>query len=91
MVEVMLVALLTGLISYWNPYTKIPVAKLLFNLASPCDPNKPDEMGLCPNDMDEIFPVVLNLAIAFFIKGILTIITFGIARPPRSLRSNFIY
>jgi chloride channel 3/4/5 len=76
--EVMLVALLTGLVSYWNAYTKIPVAKLLFNLASPCDPQKLDEMGLCPSDMDEIFPVVLNLGIAFFIKGILTIITFGI-------------
>jgi chloride channel 3/4/5 len=84
LVEVMLVALITGLVSYWNPYTKIPVAKLLFNLASPCDPNKPDEMGLCPSDMDEIFPVILNLVIAFFIKGILTIITFGIVRFPLS-------
>lgn len=78
LVEVMLVALLTGLVGYWNPLTKMPVAKLLFNLASPCDPNKPDEMNLCPSDMDEIFPVVAKLAGAFFIKGILTIITFGI-------------
>ncbi|CZS93384.1 probable chloride channel protein 3 [Rhynchosporium agropyri] len=79
--EVMLVALITGLVSYWNPYTKIPVAKLLFNLASPCDINKPDDMGLCPADMDEIFPIGVTLAIAFFIKGILTIITFGIKVP----------
>lgn len=76
--EVMLVALLTGLISYWNPYTKVPVAKLLFNLASPCDINKQDDMGLCPNSIDEILPVVGELAIAFLIKGILTIVTFGI-------------
>lgn len=80
--EVMLVALITGLVSYWNPYTKVPVAKLLFNLASPCDINKPDDLGLCPTDIDEIFPVVGNLAIAFFIKGILTIITFGIVGLP---------
>ncbi|KAL2064176.1 hypothetical protein VTL71DRAFT_4670 [Oculimacula yallundae] len=79
--EVMLVALITGMVSYWNPYTKIPVAKLLFNLASPCDINKPDDMGLCPTDMDEIFPVVGTLAVAFLIKGILTIITFGIKVP----------
>jgi chloride channel 3/4/5 len=78
LVEVMLVALLTGLVSYWNPLTKMPVAKLLFNLASPCDPNKADEMNLCPSDIDEIFPVISKLAVAFFIKGILTIITFGI-------------
>ncbi|KAF4634212.1 hypothetical protein G7Y89_g3886 [Cudoniella acicularis] len=78
LVEVMLVALLTGLVSYWNPYTKVPVAKLLFNLASPCDAEKSDGMGLCPTHIDEIFPVILSLTIAFFIKGILTIITFGI-------------
>jgi chloride channel 3/4/5 len=78
LVEVMLVALVTAIVSFWNPYTKIPVAKLLFNMASPCDINKPDPLGLCPASRDEIFPVVWNLGIAFFIKGILTIITFGI-------------
>lgn len=78
LVEVMLVALLTGLVGYWNPYTKLSVAKLLFNLASPCDMPKEDSMELCPGTIDEIFPVVKSLTIAFFIKGILTIITFGI-------------
>lgn len=81
LVEVMLVALLTGLVSYWNPFTKVPVAKLLYNLASPCDLRKPDDLGLCPNNIEEIFPVVLSLTVAFFIKGILTIITFGIKVP----------
>lgn len=82
LVEVMLVALLTGLVSFWNPYTKLPVAKLLFNLSSPCDINKPDEMGLCPRDLDDIWPIIKSLSIAFFIKGILTIITFGIVSLP---------
>lgn len=77
-VEVMLVALITGLVSFWNPFTKLPVAKLLFNLASPCDIDKADDHGLCPENIDEILPVVQKLGIAFFIKGILTIITFGI-------------
>ena len=86
LVEVMLVALLTGLVSYWNPFTKVPVAKLLFNLASPCDVNKPDDMGLCPNNADEILPVVISLAVAFFIKGILTIITFGIVSVPLDMK-----
>ncbi|TVY91107.1 H(+)/Cl(-) exchange transporter [Lachnellula willkommii] len=81
LVEVMLVALLTGLVSYWNPYTKVPVAKLLFNLSSACDIASVDDMGLCPSSIDEIGPVILSLAAAFFIKGILTIITFGIKVP----------
>lgn len=81
LVEVMLVALLTGLVSWWNPFTKVPVAKLLFNLASPCDFNKPDDLGLCPKNINEIIPTIWSLAAAFFIKGILTIITFGIKVP----------
>jgi len=76
--EVMMVALITGLVGYWNPYTKVPVAKLLFNLTSPCNMDKEDEMGLCPENLDEIYPVIRSLGIAFFVKGILTIITFGI-------------
>ncbi|EPE32693.1 Clc chloride channel [Glarea lozoyensis ATCC 20868] len=81
LVEVMLVALITGLISFWNPFTKLPVAKLLFNLSSPCDINKEDEMGLCPKDLDDIFPIIRSLAVAFFIKAFLTVITFGIKVP----------
>jgi chloride channel 3/4/5 len=76
--EVVFVALLTGLVGYWSPLTKLPVAKLLFNLARPCDPNRPDDMGICPTDIDEIFPVIGRLGSAFVIKGLLTIITFGI-------------
>ena len=76
--EVMMVASLTGLVSFWNPFTKVPVAKLLYNLAAPCSQDRHDELGLCPQNLDEIFPVVRQLAVAFFVKGILTIITFGI-------------
>ncbi|RDW65448.1 putative voltage gated chloride channel protein [Coleophoma crateriformis] len=81
LVEVMSVALITGLVSYWNPYTRPPVAKLLYNLARPCDDNIVDDMGLCPQSIDEISGIVKNLTLAFFIKGILTIITFGIKVP----------
>lgn len=78
LIEVMSVALLTALISWWNPLTNSAVAKLLLNLASPCDPRSPDEMGLCPGDQTEIMGIVQNLGVSFLIKGILTIITFGI-------------
>lgn len=78
LLEVFLVALVTGLISYWNTYTKTPVAKLLLNLTSPCDEKASDEMGLCPQNIDEIRGTVQELTIGFVIKGILTIITFGI-------------
>ncbi|RDW90539.1 chloride channel protein [Aspergillus mulundensis] len=76
--EVVLVALITGLISFWNPYTKLPVTELLFQLASPCEQSDPD--GLCPHP-DGIGEVIRALTFAFVIKSFLTIITFGIKVP----------
>lgn len=83
LVEVALVALITGMIGYWNVLTKLPVAKLLYNLAAPCDPKDDtlDEVGLCPGARGEIPPVLMNLLVAFLVKGFLTVITFGIKVP----------
>ena len=80
MLEVVLVALVTGLMGYWNVLTKLPVAKLLYNLAAPCDDrdNNLEDLGLCPEEIGDIPPILLNLFAAFLIKGLLTIITFGI-------------
>lgn len=83
LLEVFLVALVTGLLNYWNALVKEPVAKLLLNLASPCDGNdaNTDELGLCPKSVDDIPAILLTLIAAFLIKGFLTIITFGIKVP----------
>ncbi|KAK5654171.1 hypothetical protein OQA88_7602 [Cercophora sp. LCS_1] len=83
LLEVVLVGLVTGLIGYWNVFTKLPVAKLLYNLAAPCDDrdNNLEDLGLCPDTIDEIPPALLSLFVAFLIKGFLTIITFGIKVP----------
>ncbi|KAI4158237.1 MAG: hypothetical protein LQ342_007648 [Letrouitia transgressa] len=79
MFEVMLVALITGLSSFWNRYTKLAVTELLFELASPCqmDPSS----GLCPESGDEILAIIRYLCVAFIIKSLLTVITFGIKVP----------
>jgi chloride channel 3/4/5 len=78
MLEVGLVALVTGITSFWNRYTKLPVTELLFELASPCDPDT--HTGLCPQEAD-IPRVIRYLLVAFIIKAFLTIITFGIKVP----------
>ncbi len=93
LVEVILVALVTGITGYWNVLTKLPVAKLLYNLAAPCDDrdNNLANLGLCPDTIDDIPPILVKLLAAFLVKGLLTIITFGIvctnvpkfAAPPR--------
>lgn len=80
LLEVLLVALVTGLMSYWNSLTKLPVAELLLNLASPCEGSNIDweERALCPGSIDEIPPILSHLFVALLIKGFLTVITFGI-------------
>ena len=80
-VEVILVAIVTALTSYWNVLTKLPVAKLLLNVAAPCDEDVEDEVGLCPSSVDDIPGIIRMLLIAFLIKGFLTTITFGIKVP----------
>ena len=79
MLEVFLVALITGLVSFWNRYTKLAVTELLLELASPCGPD--DVSGLCPRTSEEVLEVLGHLSIAFVIKSFLTTITFGIKVP----------
>lgn len=79
LLEVALVALITGLISFWNRYTKLAVTELLFELASPCKDGP--ATGLCPTHVGEIPGIIRYLFIALLIKAFLTIITFGIKVP----------
>ena len=79
LIEVMLVALITGLLSFWNRYTQLPVTELLLELASPCEERS--HTGLCPESKDEIGSILHYLVIAFIIKSFLTIVTFGIKVP----------
>lgn len=80
LLEVFLVALVTGILSFWNRYTKLPVTELLLELASPCDTFTDSGDGLCPT-RDHIPAVIRTLFIAFVIKAGLTVITFGIKVP----------
>jgi chloride channel 3/4/5 len=78
--EVVLVALLTGLTGFWNRYTKLPVTELLFQLASPCEKDSLSPDGLCPHP-EGIGEVIRALTIAFVLKSLLTVVTFGIKVP----------
>jgi chloride channel 3/4/5 len=78
--EVVIVALITGLLSFWNRYTRLPVAELLLEIASPCDAYTDTGYGLCPN-REQIPSVILYLSVAFVLKALLTTITFGIKVP----------
>ncbi|WPH03059.1 Hypothetical protein R9X50_00593300 [Acrodontium crateriforme] len=78
--EVFLVALVTGLVSFWNRYTRLPVAELLYELAAPCASFSDSGTGLCPT-YERIPETLIYLFIAFLIKAALTVVSFGIKVP----------
>lgn len=80
MFEVLLVAMLTGIVSFWNRYTRLPVAELLFELSSPCDSFTDSGTGLCPS-AKRIPETIWYLCWAFVVKAVLTTVTFGIKVP----------
>lgn len=79
-VEVLLVAAATGIVSFWNRYTRLPVAELLFELSAPCHSFTSVGTGLCPTQ-ERIPDVIWYLCVAFVIKAALTVVTFGIKVP----------
>ena len=83
LLETVLVGLLTGLVSFWNRYTRFGAAELLSELATPCDrwaQISVTDSGVCP-PMESIPILLRSLAIAFVIKGVLTVVTFGLYVP----------
>ncbi|KHJ30995.1 putative voltage gated chloride channel [Erysiphe necator] len=81
LLEVFLVALVTGAISFWNPLTKLSAVQLLYNLASPCGLDRPQDLGLCPLSEDKIILTIYRLITALLIKVLLIVTTFGIKVP----------
>ena len=80
MFEVFLVAVATGIFSFWNKYTRLPVAELLFELAAPCNAFTSTGTNLCPTE-EKIPDVIWYLCIAFVVKAVLTTVTFGLKIP----------
>lgn len=78
--EVAFVSLLTGIITYWNDYTKQASAELVLDLATPCSANNQNS-PLCLRDSDSLVGEIRSLCYAFVIKVILTFITFGLKLP----------
>lgn len=56
------------------------MTELLFELASPCDAFTSSGTGLCPTK-EQIPDVIWYLFVAFVIKALLTVVTFGIKVP----------
>ncbi|KAK0484376.1 chloride channel [Armillaria luteobubalina] len=83
--EVLLVTLLTTVLCFVNPYTRMGGTELVYNLFSECRTGSGNSHeGLCvidPGSFEHIWPVIRAIAVALIVRGALTIITFGIKVP----------
>ncbi|CAE6483643.1 unnamed protein product [Rhizoctonia solani] len=80
--EVAMVTLLTTLLCFLNPYTRMGGTELVYNLFAECQLGDWHE-GLCvtPDRKEEVGAVIRAIGTALIVKGALTIVTFGIKLP----------
>ncbi|KAG9095489.1 hypothetical protein FS749_010358 [Ceratobasidium sp. UAMH 11750] len=80
--EVALVTLVTTLLCFLNPYTRMGGTELVYNLLAQCRAGDWHE-GLCvsPDNAAKAGAVARAIATALVVKGALTIVTFGIKLP----------
>ncbi|KAN0061253.1 hypothetical protein ACQY0O_006099 [Thecaphora frezii] len=78
--EVVMITVVSVAFSYVNGYTRMGGVELIADLFSECHAHESLE-GLCVSQPSEIRPLVLAILWAMMVKGLLTIITFGIKLP----------
>jgi chloride channel 3/4/5 len=79
------ITLITTLLCFVNPFTKMGGTELVYNLFAECRKGSENtHFGLCvldPGSMNSISPIIGALLLAMVIKGALTVVTFGIKVP----------
>ncbi|CUM56859.1 unnamed protein product [Debaryomyces tyrocola] len=79
-IEVFLISLLTGLVTFWNPYTKQASSELVLDLATSCNSQGLD-LSLCPVTHEQFVKELGSLIFALVVKMVLTCLTFGLKLP----------
>ncbi|KAK7053320.1 hypothetical protein VNI00_003946 [Paramarasmius palmivorus] len=83
--EVLLITLVTAILCFLNPYTRMGGTELVYNLFAECRTGSGnDHSGLCvldPGSFEHVSPVITALLTALVVKGALTVVTFGIKVP----------
>ena len=78
--EVVAITIVSAAFSFFNGYTRMGGVELIADLFSECHEHESLE-GLCVSQPSQIGPLVLAILSAMVLKGLLTIITFGIKLP----------
>ncbi|KAI0058083.1 hypothetical protein BV25DRAFT_1919615 [Artomyces pyxidatus] len=79
--EVLLVTLVTTVLCFVNPYTRMGGTELVYNLFAECRTGN-THSGLCVLDPgSQTWPVIRAIFLALVVKAALTVVTFGIKVP----------
>jgi chloride channel 3/4/5 len=77
--EVLVVTLVTTVLCFLNPYTRMGGTELVYELFAECRTGGNTHSGLCV--LDPVWPLVRAILVAMVVKGALTVVTFGIRVP----------
>ncbi|CDS00776.1 hypothetical protein [Sporisorium scitamineum] len=78
--EVVVITVVSAAFSFFNGYTRMGGVELIADLFSECHEHESLE-GLCVSQPSQIGPLIMAILCAMVLKGLLTIITFGIKLP----------
>lgn len=78
--EVVVITVVSAAFSFFNGYTRMGGVELIADLFSECHEHESLE-GLCVSQPSQIGPLIMAILFAMVLKGLLTIITFGIKLP----------
>jgi chloride channel 3/4/5 len=78
--EVVFITVATAALSFFNGYTRMGGVELIADLFSECHEHESLE-GLCVSQPSQIKPLILSILFAMVLKGLLTVVTFGIKLP----------
>ena len=78
--EVVVITVVSAAFSFFNGYTRMGGVELIADLFSECHEHESLE-GLCVSQPSQIGPLIAAILWAMVLKGLLTIITFGIKLP----------
>jgi chloride channel 3/4/5 len=78
--EVALITIISVVVSFLNGYTRMSGPELIADLFSECHEHESLD-GLCVSKPSEIGPLLSAITFAMIVKGLLTVVTFGIKLP----------
>ncbi|KAF8325186.1 chloride channel [Cantharellus anzutake] len=81
LLEVLIVTIITTMLCFLNPYTRMGGPELVYNLFSECHVGGAAHKGLCLPRNASVSPLITAIGATMVIKAALTIVTFGMRLP----------